>query len=57
MARKRKLSESELHFDYTNTSSDSEFSESNGKRPVARNAANARERARMRVLSKVCYYY
>jgi len=52
MARKRKVSESEL-FDYTNTSSDSEFSESNGKRPVARNAANARERARMRVLSKV----
>ncbi len=52
MARKRKVSESEL-FDYTNTSSDSEFSESNGKRPVARNAVNARERARMRVLSKV----
>ncbi len=52
MARKRKVSESEL-FDYTNTSSDSEFSESNGKRPVARNAANARERARMRVLSEV----
>ncbi len=52
MARKRKVSESEL-FDYTNTSFDSQFSESNGKRPVARNAANARERARMRVLSKV----
>ncbi len=52
MARKRKVSESEL-FDYTNTSSDSEFSESNGKRPVARNAVNARERARMRVLSEV----
>ncbi len=52
MARKRKVSESEL-FDYTNTSSDSQFSEFNGKRPVARNAVNARERARMRVLSEV----
>ncbi|CAG2116787.1 unnamed protein product [Medioppia subpectinata] len=52
MARKRKISENELQFDYNNTSSDSEYSETNGKRPVARNAANARERARMRVLSK-----
>ncbi|XP_054154220.1 transcription factor 21-like [Oppia nitens] len=48
MGRKRKFSET----DFMDMLSDSETSDSNGKQPVARNAANARERARMRVLSK-----
>ena len=52
MARKRKVSESDF-FDSSNSSDSESNSQTPYKRPQARNAANARERARMRVLSKV----